>query len=142
MDGGFTDAEASSDLDLGEPLEEPPADKLFLGFVELAWTARPGLVRQAAEAILLEVSFPASLGSNGVAEGTSQILLGSQFTLPKHDTDIAEVWQVVEGDSIDRVVSAEDNAVAVVINKPQAWGDKSAGVGRRGRGQRQHRIRA
>jgi hypothetical protein len=46
------------------------------------------------------------------------------------------VGQVVEGDPIDRFVTTEDNTVAVEIDEPQAWGNESAGVGRRVRGER------
>jgi hypothetical protein len=75
VDGGFADAEASSDFGLGDPLEEPTSDKLFLGLVELAGTPRRGLVRQAVEAMLFVASFPAALGSDRVAEGTSDFRL-------------------------------------------------------------------
>jgi hypothetical protein len=142
VNGGFADAEASRDPGFGVPLEKPPSDKLFLGFVEFGWAPGRGLVQQAVEAMLLVVSFPAALGSNRVAEGTSQVHLGCQFALPKHDTDIAEVWQVVESDPIDRLVAAEDDAITVASDKPQAWGDESAGVGRRRRRKRQQRFSA
>ena len=87
------------------------------------------MIDQPVEAVLLVVSLPAALRSDRVAEGTSQFLLGSQFALPEHDTDEAEVWQVVEGNPIDRLVAAEDDAVAVALDEPQTWGDESAGVG-------------
>jgi hypothetical protein len=129
VDGGRTDAEASSDLGLGEALKEPPADKLFLGFVEFGWTPRRRLVQEAIEAIPLVASFPAALGSDRVPKGESQFLLAGQFTLAEHDTDIAQVWQVVEGEPIDRFVAAEDDAVAVAFDKPQAGGNDNAVVG-------------
>ena len=138
--GGFTDAEASSDLGFGKPLEEPASDEVFLSFVEYARSPRRRLVHQAIEAELLVAPLPAALGGDGVAKGTSQFLLSSQLALPEHDTDKAKVWQVVEGNPIDRLVAAENDTVAVVIDKPQTGGDKNAGVGCWIHGERQHRL--
>jgi len=129
VDGGFADAEPSSDHSVGESLEEPTPDKRFLSFVELAWPARGSLLDQAIKAMLLVVSFPAALSSDGVAEGSSQLPLGGQLALPEHDTDKTHVWPVVQSDPIDWVMATEDDAVAVAIIEPQAWSDERATVG-------------
>ena len=126
VDGGFPDAEPSRDLGLGKTLEKPASDKRFLGAVEFAGASRRKEVLQSVEAILLVASFPAALGSNGVAKGTSQFLLGGEFALPKHNGDVAEVWQVVESEPINGVVATEDNAIPGTIDKPQTWVEESA----------------
>jgi hypothetical protein len=125
------DAEPSRDLGLGEPLEKPASDKLFLGLVEFAATSRGGVVLQSVEAVLLVASFPATLGSHRVAKGTSQVLLGSELTLPEHDGDVAEVGLIVQGDTIDGFMATADDAVAVAFDKPQTWVEEGAVVGRR-----------
>jgi hypothetical protein len=141
LDGGFTDSQTAGDLSQGEALEEPASDKQLLASVEPARAAGRGTVNEAIEAVLLVVSFPAALRGDGVTEGPGQLLLGGQFALPEHDTDEAEVGDVVEGDAINRLVPAEDNAVAVVVGEPQAWGNERAGVGQRVRWERQHGLR-
>jgi len=131
VDSGFADTQSPSNLSLGDPLEKPASDKQFLGPLDLARTSSGEVIIQCGEAVLLVSAFPAAKGSNGIAEGMSQFLLRSHLTLPEHDTDKAEVWSVVEGDPVDRLVAAEDNAVAIVIDEPQTWGDVCPGVSRR-----------
>jgi hypothetical protein len=125
----WSDAESSSDLGFAEALFKPTLHELFLGPVQFAFPSGGSLVVQSGESILFVASFPASLRSHGVSKSQGQIFLSGQFTLSEHDGDEASLGLIVQGVAIDGFMAAENNAVAVALNEPQAWTDEDALVG-------------
>ena len=78
---------------------------------------------------MLIVLFPTSLGGDGVTEGLSDFLLGSELALAEHNGDEAEVGLVIEGQAVDGFMACEDDTVAIVIDEPQVWVNEGRGVG-------------
>ena len=128
VDGGQTDAQTACDFLEGEALMKPATHKLFLGFVERAGPARRRMWVKAVDAVALIASLPASLGGDGMSEGVSQFFLGGEFALAKHDSDVTQMREVVQGEPMDGLMATKNNAVAIAINKPQGGVDESVAV--------------
>lgn len=66
-----------------------------------------------------------------MSQGVGQFLLSGEFAVPEHDGDETQVRLVFQGQPIEGFMPAENNAVAVPINEPQARVDEGAFVGGR-----------
>jgi len=81
--------------------------------------------------MLAVLPLPAGLCRYGVAERTTDLLLGGQARLPERDGHQTQMNLVGQGDMVERLMPAEDDAVAIAINEPHRGVEKDAIVGRR-----------
>jgi hypothetical protein len=68
--------------------------------------------------------FPAALGSDGMSESRSNVLLSGQSGLAKGDGDNFEKSLIVQGNPKENFMSAEEHTKAITLLKPERRIDK------------------
>jgi hypothetical protein len=61
-------------------------------------------------------------------EGRSYLDLSRQLTLPQSHSHKGQMKGIVQGDAIENLMAAEDDATAIAILEPQDWIDERAGA--------------
>ena len=79
-------------------------------------SGRP-LGQESFHAVLLKRMLPPRLRDHGMSERTGDLLLGSQFRLPQVDSDLSQMNDIGQSDSIDRHLPAKDDPVSVPVDE-------------------------
>ncbi len=90
--------------------------------------ARRLLGLQAVDAVRSVACFPAPLGGDGMSKGRGDVDLGRQLALAQHDGHKSHMKRIVQSDTIENLMAAEDDAIAITVIKPEEGIDESACV--------------
>ena len=83
---------------------------------------------QAVATVLPVACFPTALGSHGMSEGRGDLGLSRQLTLAQCHSHKGQMKGVAQSDTIEDLMTAEDDAIAIAIIEPQDRVDEGASV--------------
>jgi hypothetical protein len=127
-DGGFTDGQTPGHLVVAHALLEPTLDEDLLAAAELGGPAGRCVGLQAVATVLGVARFPPPLCSHGMSKGLGNLDLGRQLTLTQCHSRKGQMKRIVQSDTIENLMTAEDDAIAIAIIEPQDWIDERACV--------------
>ena len=107
---------------------EPTLDEDLLAAVELGGPAGRCMGLQAGAAVLPVACLPAALCSDGMSKGGSNLDLGGQPTLAQCHSHKGQMKGIAQSDTIEDLMTAEDDAIAIAIIEPQGRVDEGATV--------------
>ena len=118
-DGGFTDGQTPGHFVITHALLEPTFDEGAVAAVELGMPARRRLGLQAGAAVLGVACFPTALSSHRMTKGVGDLDLRRQLTEAQGHSHEGQMDRIVKRNTIENLMTTEDNTIAIPIVKPQ-----------------------